>query len=138
MLDSFLMFNNRHSNLNDGFSLLFDIRHSKFERRIQFDIRYSTFKFESWIQFDIRHLNLNVGVSLIFDIRHSNLNIEYQTSNQFSITQCIGIFANSSINDMTENWPMYHICKQHHDWHKLLNNGQCIRHICKQKHGFLK
>ena len=44
--------------LNVGFSLIFDIRHSKFESEIEFDIRYSTF-------------DLNVGLSLIFDIRHS-------------------------------------------------------------------
>ena len=44
--------------LNVGFSLIFDIRHSKFECEIEFDIRYSTF-------------DLNVGFSLIFDIRHS-------------------------------------------------------------------
>ena len=43
------IFDIQHSNLNAGFSLLFDIQHSKFERRIQFDIRYSTFKFECWI-----------------------------------------------------------------------------------------
>ena len=42
--------------LNVGFSLIFDIRHSKFECEIEFDIRYSTF-------------DLNVGLSLIFDIR---------------------------------------------------------------------
>ena len=41
--------------LNVGFSLIFDIRHSKFECGIEFDIRCSTF-------------NLNVGLSLIFDI----------------------------------------------------------------------
>ena len=44
--------------LNVGFRLIFDIRHSKFECEIEFDIRYSTF-------------DLNVGFSLIFDIRHS-------------------------------------------------------------------
>ena len=44
--------------LNVGFSLIFDIRHSKFECEIEFDIRYSTF-------------DLNVGFSLIFDVRHS-------------------------------------------------------------------
>ena len=44
--------------LNVGFSLIFDIRHSKFECEIEFDIRYSTF-------------DLNVGFSLIFDIRRS-------------------------------------------------------------------
>ena len=44
--------------LNVRFSLIFDIRHSKFECEIEFDIRYSTF-------------DLNVGFSLIFDIRHS-------------------------------------------------------------------
>ena len=44
--------------MNVGFSLIFDIRHSKFECEIEFDIRYSTF-------------DLNVGFSLIFDIRHS-------------------------------------------------------------------
>ena len=44
--------------LKVGFSLIFDIRHSKFECEIEFDIRYSTF-------------DLNVGFSLIFDIRHS-------------------------------------------------------------------
>ena len=38
--------------------MIFDIRHSKFECEIEFDIRYSTF-------------DLNVGLSLIFDIRHS-------------------------------------------------------------------
>ena len=43
--------------LNVGLSLIFDIRHSKFECEIEFDIRYSTF-------------DLNVGFSLIFDIRH--------------------------------------------------------------------
>ena len=48
--------------MNVGLSLIFDIRHSKFE---------------CWIQFDIRHSNLNVGFSLIFDIRHSNLNVEF-------------------------------------------------------------
>ena len=41
--------------LNVGFSLIFDIRHLKFECEIEFDIRYSTF-------------DLNVGFSLIFDI----------------------------------------------------------------------
>ena len=44
--------------LNVGFSLIFDIRHSKFECEIEFDIRYSTF-------------DLNVGFSLIFIIQHS-------------------------------------------------------------------
>ena len=44
--------------LNVGFILIFDIRHSKFECEIEFDIRYSTF-------------DLNVGFSLIFDIQHS-------------------------------------------------------------------
>ena len=44
--------------LNVGFSLIFNIRHSKFECEIEFDIRYSTF-------------DLNVSFSLIFDIRHS-------------------------------------------------------------------
>ena len=44
--------------MNVGFSLIFDIRHSKFECEIEFDIQYSTF-------------NLNVGLSLTFDIRHS-------------------------------------------------------------------
>ena len=44
--------------MNVGFSLIFDIRHSKFECEIEFDIRYSTF-------------DLNVGFSLIFDIRRS-------------------------------------------------------------------
>ena len=61
-----LEFDIRHSfdirystfDLNVGFSLIFDIRHSKFECEIEFDIRYSTF-------------DLNVGFSLIFDIRHS-------------------------------------------------------------------
>ena len=43
-------------------SLIFDIRYSKFEREIEFDIRYWTFDF-------------NVGLSLIFDIRHSILNV---------------------------------------------------------------
>ena len=38
--------------------MIFDIRHSKFEYEIEFDIRYST-------------LDLNVGLSLVFDIRHS-------------------------------------------------------------------
>ena len=38
--------------------MIFDIRDSKFECEIEFDIRYSTF-------------DLNVGFSLIFDIRHS-------------------------------------------------------------------
>ena len=45
-------------NLNVGFSFILDIRHSKFECEIEFDIRYSTF-------------DLNVGFSVIFDIRHS-------------------------------------------------------------------
>ena len=44
--------------MNVRLSLIFDIRHSKYEREIEFDIRYSTF-------------DLNVGLSLIFDIRHS-------------------------------------------------------------------
>ena len=44
--------------LNVGFSLIFDIQHSKFECEIAFDVRY--------LRFD-----LNVGLSLIFDIRHS-------------------------------------------------------------------
>ena len=44
--------------LNVGFTLIFGIRHSKFECEIEFDIRYSTF-------------DLNVGFSLIFYIRHS-------------------------------------------------------------------
>ena len=44
--------------LNVGFSLVLDIRHSKFECEIQFVIRYSTF-------------DLNVGFSLIFYIGHS-------------------------------------------------------------------
>ena len=44
--------------LNVGFSLIFDIRHSKSECEFEFDIQYSTF-------------DLNVGLSLIFDIRHS-------------------------------------------------------------------
>ena len=54
------MFDIRYStfDLNVGFSLILDIRHSKFEYEIEFDIRYSTF-------------DLNVGSSLIFDIRHS-------------------------------------------------------------------
>ena len=37
---------------------IFDIRHSKFECEIEFDIRYLTF-------------DMNVGLSLKFDIRHS-------------------------------------------------------------------
>ena len=54
------MFDIRYSTfyLNVGLSLIFDIRHSKFECEIEFDVRYSTF-------------DLNVGFSLIFDIRHS-------------------------------------------------------------------
>ena len=44
--------------MNVGFSLIFDIRHLKFECEIEFDIRYSTF-------------DLNVGFRLIFDIRIS-------------------------------------------------------------------
>ena len=51
--------------LKVGFSLIFDIRHSKFECEIEFDIRYSTF-------------NLNDGFSLIFDIRHSNFECEIE------------------------------------------------------------
>ena len=53
-------------------SLIFDIRHSKFECEIEFDIRYSTFDLNVGFSliFDIRH-ELNVGFSLIFDIRHS-------------------------------------------------------------------
>ena len=44
--------------LNVGFSLIFDIRHSKFECEIEFDVRFSTF-------------DLNFRFSLIFDIRLS-------------------------------------------------------------------
>ena len=49
--------------LNVGFSLIFDIRHSNFACEIELDIRYSTF-------------HLQVGFSLIFDIRHSNFECE--------------------------------------------------------------
>ena len=58
--ECWIQFDIRYStfDLNVGFSLIFDIRHSKFECEIEFDIRYSTF-------------DLNVGFSLIFDIQHS-------------------------------------------------------------------
>ena len=58
MLDSEIDIRYSTFDLNVGFSLIFDIRHSKFECEIEFDIRYSTF-------------DLNFGLSLIFDIRHS-------------------------------------------------------------------
>ena len=79
--------------LNVGFSLVLDIRHSKFECEIQFVIRYSTFdlnvgfslifdighsKFKCEIEFDIRYLTFdsNVGFSLIFSILDiQNLNV---------------------------------------------------------------
>ena len=46
--------------LNVGFNLIFDIRHSKFECWIKFDVRYSTF-------------DLNVEFNLIFNFRYSKL-----------------------------------------------------------------
>ena len=53
--------------LNVRLSLIFDIRLSKFECEIEFDIRYSTYLL----------------------CLHSNLNVEYRTSNQFLVA--IGI-----------------------------------------------
>ena len=60
LLNVFIEFDILYStfDLNVGLSLIFDIRHSKFECEIEFDIRYLTF-------------DLSVGFSLIFDIRHS-------------------------------------------------------------------
>ena len=92
-------------NLNVRFSLIFDIRLSKFEREIEFDIRYSTF-------------DLNVGLSLIFHIRHSkleceiefdirystfDLNVEYRTSHQFLIADTNGKVTNSQLDTTNES-----------------------------------
>ena len=54
------------------FSLIFDIRHSKFECKFEFDIQYLTF-------------GLNVGFSLIFDIRHSKFECEIEFDIRYSI-----------------------------------------------------
>ena len=53
-------------------SLIFDIRHSKFECEVENDIRYSTF-------------DLNVGFSLILDIRHSKFECEIEFDIRYSI-----------------------------------------------------
>ena len=57
--------------MNVGFSLIFDIRHSKIKCEIEFDIRYSTF-------------DLNVGLSLIFEIRHSKIECEIEFDIRYS------------------------------------------------------
>ena len=80
-----------------GFSLIFDIRHSKFwtwdlvwymifdfrfECWISFDIRYSTFKIWMWDWVWYSIFDLNVGFSLIFDIRFEcwiQFDIRYST-----------------------------------------------------------
>ena len=58
--------------LNVGFSLIFDIRRSKFKCEIEFDIRYSS-------------LDLNVGFSLEFDNRHSKFECEIEFDIRYSI-----------------------------------------------------
>ena len=87
------IFDIRHSNLNVGFNIEFDIR---FECWIQFDIRYSHSNLNVEFEFDIQHSNRfelifdkstfdsNVGFEFdsIFDIQI--LNVEYRISNKLN------------------------------------------------------
>ena len=75
--------------MNVGFSLIFDIRHSKFEcRDIEFDIRKFDIGFECWISsliFDIRHSKFECR-DIEFDIRYPTFesNVGYEFDIRYS------------------------------------------------------